>query len=164
MLQIKQPLGMLPELGATPPDGQPTKLHALRLRQMQDLLRAYGQEVPKGMDTKDELLPYMTQLEKRGVFRGTVVSEYYLLHAQLNSDSNLSYTEKEELEQRLVSAAHKEFPEEKHKHNLFFRLQQQCKAEGLDCMGKSVAKMRQMLKDAGKEPEDDQDPPSLTQV
>jgi hypothetical protein len=154
----------LPELGVAPPGQPQTKMHALRLRQMQDLLRAYGQEIPKGMDTKDELLPYMTQLEKRGVFRGTPVSEYYLLHAQLNSDSNLSYTEKEQLEQRLITAAHKEFPEEKHKHNLFFRLQQQCKALGLDSMGKSIPKMREMIKNAGKEPEDDQDAPSLTQV
>jgi hypothetical protein len=159
MLQIKQGLGAMPELGVLPPGQQtPTRLHALRLRQLQDLCLAYGLEPPASATTKDKLLVYMIQEEERGVFKGTPVSEYYLLHAQLNSDANLSYVEREQLEVRLVSAHHKEFPQENVKHNLYFRLQQQCKSLGLNSMGKSVQQMRKMIEEANKDEEPEGNP------
>jgi hypothetical protein len=101
------------------------------------------------------------------VFRGQPISQYHLLHAQISHDSKLSYDEKARLSDQLVSAEWKEFPPSGVKDkNLFFRLQQQCKTLGLNSAGKSVAVMRKMIEEAGKEPESDdaQDPPSLTQV
>lgn len=147
----------LPELGIAPPslNGQaqvPTKLHALRLRQLQDLAKAFGLEIPPGTDTKDELLLIMTQAEKRGVFRGTPVSQYHLLHAQISHDSKLTYEEKQDLDARLKTAEWNEFPPEgAAEKSLFHRLQQQCKTLGLNSMGKSVPEMRKMLKEANAE-------------
>lgn len=152
----------MPELGVAPPSTSgapqvPTKLHALRLRQLQDLAKAFDITLPASATTKDKILPYMIQAEEAGTFRSQPVSQYHLLHAQLNQDSTTTFEQRLALKEQLRKAEWKEFPPEGVKaKNLFFRLQQQCKVLGLNSMGKSIPEMRKMIAEAGKEPEADE--------
>lgn len=139
----------MPEL-----ENLPTRMHSLRLRQLLDLAKAFDVQIPPRAKTKEQVLPFMTQAEAEGVFRRDPVSLYHRLHAEIShdrkfdSDPEIAHRMREDFYDRLRSAEWKEFPEEGANKNLHFKLQQECKRLGLYSMGKSVAEMRKMIKEA----------------
>lgn len=153
----------IPEAGVLPPatDGTaqvPTKLHALRLRALLDLAKAFGVELPPPRNrvnhTKAEILPYMIAAEEAQVFRGKPESEYHLLHAQLTHDVRLPDRDMDDLKRRLKRAEHAEHPLStkakidalKEDPDSLFGLQQRAKALGLkNTMGKGRDALREMI-------------------
>ena len=81
----------------------PTKLHALRLRQLQDLAKAYEIALPTEA-TKTQILPFMIAAEQAGQFRSPPKHPYHYLHAQMNHDSPLAGHERDEFFKRLKEA------------------------------------------------------------
>ena len=145
-----------------------TKLHGLRLRQLQDLAKAYGIDLPEGA-TKNEILPIMATHERAGAFRQPPQSRYHHLHAELNHDEKIDPRVKSEREQRIAQAAAAEFSKPKaeaakepakepvvekidlseraRKYDLFAYpdLQKMCKDYGINCVGKSKAWIQQAI-------------------
>lgn len=80
-----------------------TKLHRLRHRQLVDLAKAYGIDLPDGA-TKNEILPIMVTHERAGKFRQPPVSRYHLLHAEISHDQKMEPHQRAEREALLRQA------------------------------------------------------------
>ena len=80
-----------------------TKLHALRLRQLQDLAKAYEIALPTEA-TKTQILPFMIAAEQSGVFRSQPKHMSHYLRAQMNHDYPMVGYEKEQFMKRLQEA------------------------------------------------------------
>ena len=81
----------------------PTKLHALRLRRLLDLAKAYGIALPTEA-TKSQIMPFMIAAEQAGQFRKPPKDMYHYLMAQMDHDSPLAGHEREEFYKRLKEA------------------------------------------------------------
>jgi hypothetical protein len=109
-------IGVLPASTAGSPQ-VPTKLHALRSRQLLDLVNAFQLEIPPPRNkvnyTKAELLTYLQPHEEMGTFQQPPKSRYHLLHAQFNHDARGEAADernREVLQRELTKAEWDEFP------------------------------------------------------
>lgn len=138
-----------------------TPLHTLRLRQLQDLAKAYDIDLPDGA-TKNEVLPIMVTHERAGRFRQPPVSRYDLLRAEVSHDVKLEPHERQAREQRLAAAAAQrtakpaEAPAQDFETQASLRAK--AKALGINCYGKSNGQLRALI--AAKDANDESAAPS----
>lgn len=147
-----------------------TTLHRFRLRQLQDLAKAYDIAIPADA-TKNQIVPIMVSHEQAGVFRQPPKSRYHFLRAEMNHDEKIEPRARAEREQALAQALAAETPnapkakpergdapvrQAKPSPDFLTQadLRKRAKALGINCYGKSNDTLRELIaaKDADSEP------------
>mgnify|MGYP001572611628 CR=1 FL=1 len=133
-----------------------TTLNALRRPQLVNLAQAFGIKIPKDAP-KADILPYMIQAEKAGVFRTKPVSPYHLMLSEIGGDRKLNERERSDYDRALKAAAEeemldrprgpyvKQYPPD---GRSLLELQKRASELGINTMGRAAAPLRRLINEA----------------